>query len=140
MIVDVECLKRAVALFPKLRWKEGQKKFEWFGKWVKDYHGDDAAYKNGIDPETFGQCDHCIEMDGCKYSIGVVNRADGQGYSLVFDFWGQGRRIQEYLGSSAEKLMSEYSREYVTAYAEANGYMLQQETNNEGNLVITMLQ
>ena len=136
---DLECLKKAVSLFPKLKWKEAQKKFEWFGEWVQDYSQTDAAYKHGIDPSTYGQCDHCVELDGCKYSIGVVKRADGQGYSLVWDFWGCGRIIDDYIGHSGEKLMTAYNTEYVAAYAAANGYMLQQEINAEGNIVMTML-
>jgi hypothetical protein len=35
--------------------------WDWFGKWVNDYHGDDAAYKRlGVDPKTYGQCEWAL--------------------------------------------------------------------------------
>lgn len=110
---------------------------------MDDFRRSDAAYLNGIDPKTYGQCDHCIEMEGANYSIGVVKRIDGEGYSLVFDTynrgsWHDGGKISSYIGQACEKLMTAYNTEYVTAYAEANGYMLQQEVNVEGNIVMTL--
>lgn len=120
---DLTILKQAVALFPKLRWKENQTTYRWVGKWYDDYDANDAAYKRGIDPSQYGKCSHCIELDGCAFDIGVTKRKDGDGYSLVWDFIGQGHKINDYIGANAEKLMCEYSRLYCEQYALAAGYV-----------------
>lgn len=30
--------------------------FDWWGRWFDDYHGEDAAYRKGFDPEQYGTC------------------------------------------------------------------------------------
>lgn len=120
---DLEILKRAVATFPELEWREGQKKYTWYGAWVQDYHKDDAAYKRGIDPKDYGKCESAIHMDGVHYEIGVCKRNDGAGYSLVWDFVGDGRKLSECIGKNAEKLMSKYSEMYCEQYALNAGYI-----------------
>lgn len=120
---ELNILKQAVALFPELEWCEGQTTFEWVGRWYKDYHKEDAAYKRGIDPKDYGRCSHAIRMKGVRFEIGVCKRNDGNGYSLVWDFVGDGRRLSECVGNNAEKLMCEYSRLYCEQHALSSGYM-----------------
>lgn len=36
-----------------------RKALDW-GAWLNDYHGEDAAYKNGYDPEDYGNCEFCL--------------------------------------------------------------------------------
>ena len=120
---DLDILKKAVAQFPKLHWMENQKTHAWAGEWVDDYDQKDAVYKRGIDVSQYGHCEHAIKLDGCNYEIGVVKRNDGTGYSLVWDFWAQGKRINQYIGDNAEKLMCEYSRLYCENYALSAGFI-----------------
>lgn len=131
VFTDLECLKRALKKFPKLHWMEGQKKYAWYGKWVNDYSQADAAYKNGIDTEDYGKCEHAIRMDGAQYEIGVCKRKDGSGYSLVWDFYGSGKNISNYVGDGAEKLMVEYSQEYASEFSQNNGFMINKEEDEE---------
>lgn len=89
----------------------GQTNYRWFGTWVKDYHGADAAYKNGIDPKDYGKCVHAIRLKGStnSYEIGLVNRADGKpGYQLIWDFYGSGRNISQAIGQGGERLKDHY--------------------------------
>lgn len=130
-IHDLECLKRALKKFPNLRFQEGQKTFTWFGEWVGDYDKADAAYKNGIAPEDYGKCDHALRLDGNIYEIGIVKRKDGDGYSLVWDFYADGRNISDYIGKGAEKLLVEYSTEFCRMHAEAEGMMFNQTEDSE---------
>lgn len=116
-ITDLEALKQAVLKIKGLCWKEGQQTYKWYGRFVNDYHGGDAAYKNGIDPKKYGTCDHAITVEGSGYEIGIMKRTDGKGWSPVWDFFGTGRKINEVVGDGAEKLMVEYQREYVTRFA-----------------------
>lgn len=133
IITDIDCLKAAVARVPGLHWKENQKTWAWYGKWVGDYDAADAAYKLGIDTKDYGKCEHAIKVDGSNYEIGVMKRKDGKGYSLVFDFFGSnGKKIQQMVGDGCEKLMVEYQRAYVTRFANLeNMNMTWKETKDE---------
>jgi len=122
-ITDLDCARAAAGKFNALTWQENQKTHEWFGKWVKDYHGSDAAYKRGIDPTQYGTCEHAIKVADCQYEIGVVKRTDGNGYSLVWDFYGPGRMIEDIIGKNAEKFMVEYQKEFIARHCMAEGYM-----------------
>jgi hypothetical protein len=97
-----------------------------------------TARARGIDPKQYGTSDHVIHLDGCDYEIGVTKRDDGQGYSLVWDTFGSGKKISKCIGDSAEKLMIEYQSHYIRQFADANGMMLDQSTDSEGNLVLTL--
>ena len=137
IITNIECLKRALAKFPKLKFIEGAKTYEWWGRWENDYAKEDAAYKLGIDPSQYGKCEHKLHMDGVEYEIGICKRKDGQGWSPVWDFVSDGYKLSAYIGDGAEKLMSEYSRQFVLMHAEQEGLSCsQQET--EDSIVLEM--
>lgn len=132
LISDLACLKAAVQKISGLHWKEGQKQWRWYGSWQDDYAAADAAYKLGIDVKDYGTSDHVITVDGSGYDIGVMKRKDGKGYSLVWDFFGTGRHINEVVGDGCEKLMVEYQRAYVTKFANLeNMNMNWEETKDE---------
>lgn len=137
-ISDLEILKKALDKFPKLKWHEGKKKYAWYGRYANDYHKEDAAYHDGINPKDYGKCSHAISMPGVSaYEIGVVEREDGT-YSLIWDFYNSGKEISNYIGKSAELLMAEYSREFILDYASRNGFLMNEYTDGEGNLVLDM--
>jgi hypothetical protein len=140
VITDLDCLKATLARFPKLHWKEGQTSYEWVGKFYNDYDGKDAAYKRGIDPSQYGHSEHALSLDGCKFEIGVTKRKDGEGYSLVWDFIGDGRKLSQYIGDNAEKLMSAYSEEYCRRYAQETGMLFQSTEMEDGNLRVEMIE
>lgn len=117
IISDLNCLQQAVERDPKLIWKEGQKKYAWVGRYYRDYHEEDAAYHHGINPKDYGKCEHAIKVKGCKFEIGVVKRKDGKGYSLVWDFIGDGQKINDAIGKGAEKLISDYQEIYLQTFA-----------------------
>lgn len=137
VVTDLDCLEAVLKqFFPKLQLKRGQKTYKWFGQWVKDYHGEDAAYKNGIDPKDFGKCEHAITMEGCAYEIGLVKAPGKEGFTPIWDFWGTGRQINEYIGKGGEKLMVHYGTEFCNRFAESIGGSANTETDNEDERVI----
>lgn len=79
-------------------------------------------------------------MAGCDYDIGITERKDGAGYALVWDLWGQGQRISDYIGTDAEKLLTQYSHEFINQFANTNGFMLDESVDSEGNIVMNMMQ
>jgi hypothetical protein len=144
---DIDALKVAVDKLG-LEWREGQKTYKWYGTWVNDYHGGDAAYKHGIDPKNYGKCDHAIGVPGKPgaYEVGVVKMEDGS-YSLIYDFWGGGHGLMEKIshegrgGKDCGKLIQTYAREAAVKEAEAQGFFVEEEeTDEEGdiNLYLTM--
>jgi hypothetical protein len=148
IITDLSILQRAVERMSRLKWRPDKKKFNWYGKWVNDYAAADAAYKNGIDVKQYGNCEVCIQVgysenphdDLINYEIGIVPRKDGQGWSIVWDNYDSGTLISEYIGRSAEKLMSLYQEEYVRDYAEKNGFLLEQGFDEEGNIQLSLIE
>jgi hypothetical protein len=140
IITDLDCLKAVLHKFPGLRWKEGQKKYHWAGRWYNDYSKEDAAYKRGIDVKDYGKSEHVLHLDNTTYEIGVCKRKDGQGYSLVWDFVGDGYKLSDAIGKNAEKLMCEYAKEYCTRYAQEMGMMMTSTTTEDGNTLVEMIQ
>ena len=105
-ITDLNALE-AACLYLGLELVRGQKTWKWWGRWVDDYHGQEAAYNFGIDPKEYGTCaEHaiCMKNDANAYEIGVVKRRDGKpGYLLLFDFYGQGENITKIIQGMNEK-------------------------------------
>lgn len=122
-ITDLDCVEAILPRYPKLKLLRNQKSYPWFGSWQDDFDTDAAAYHRGIDVSQYGHCDHALELQGCKYGIGLTKRKDGEGWSLVWDQWGQGHRISEYLGEDAGKFMADYEAEYHRRYGLAAGFI-----------------
>jgi len=118
---------------------ENQQTFEWFGRWVEDYNGKDAAYQQGIKPEDYGKCVHAIKLPNCEYEIGVVNRPDGKGYTLVYDFWGPGQAIVKALGKGCEKFKQLYGVHRATIAAKARGLVVQRTAQANGSIKLNIL-
>lgn len=149
-ITDLGILKKALEKFPKLKFNEGVTRYKWYGRYANDYHLEDAAYHDGISPKDYGKCSHMISMEGANYQIGVVDRGDGS-FTLIWDFYGRkyngvtpmrdrhdGPEITDYLGHSAELLTAEYSREFIHDFATRNGFIMNETTDADGNLVLDM--
>jgi hypothetical protein len=111
-IKDLDSLKEAVTELG-LTFIEGKTKFAWYGRWVNDYHGEDAAFKHGIATEDYGKCEHVIGVPGCGYEIGVLKHPSGDGFTLTYDFWGPGKAIETAVGKGCEKIKSAYAEKVV---------------------------
>jgi hypothetical protein len=138
-VKSLSALKKA-ALACGLELVEGQTTYRWYGRWVQDYHGENAAYKLGIDPKNYGKCDHAIRIPGNAkaYEIGVVKSPNGEGYELVWDFWQGGYGLEAKIGSDGEKLRKEYVKAVTqeTAINEMNCSDVQIEEQKDGSVVM----
>lgn len=141
-IKDLEALKQTCSELG-LEFVEGQKTYKWYGRWVRDYHGNDAAYKNGIDPKNYGKCDHAIRIPGnsSAYEVGVVRLDDGS-YTLIWDFYNGGYGLIKKIGKDGEKLTVGYAktaaRNETKRMAKKFGYSWSEKQNEEGETVISM--
>lgn len=137
LITDLDCLEAVLAKhFPRMKLIRNQKTYKWYGQWVKDYHGSDAAYKNGIDPKSFGKCEHAIKLEGCGYEIGLVKVEGKDGYTAIWDFWGEGRKLSDAMGTGAERLMVAYGQEFCQRFAESVGSTASTEIDNNEELLV----
>ena len=107
--VQVKDLKALASACERLglEFIEGQTTFKWFGQWVGDYNGDDAAFKElGIDPKTYGTCLHAIRVKGAAdhvYEIGVIKHPNRDGYALLWDFWNGGCGLMKHVAAQDDK-------------------------------------
>jgi len=117
----------------------GQKTFKWYGRWVNDYSGEDAAYKAGIKPEDYGKCEHAISVPGNDkaYEIGVVQKPNGQ-WGLVWDFFAGGYGLMEKCGKSAGKLVQEYAAAVATKKAKLQGFAVTRKQLANGHVQLML--
>jgi hypothetical protein len=88
--------------------------YRWYGRWMNDWHTDEAAYKLGIKPEEYGHCNGGYKLvipgDTTGYEIGVHKHPEGAGYCLVYDLYGhKGKALQAKIGEKGERLKQNYT-------------------------------
>ena len=122
-VKDLAALRAACAAVG-LEFREGQKTHRWYGKWVNDYSGANAAFRAGISPSDYGKCDHAIGVPGNAraYEIGVVRRPNGS-YALAWDFFGGGFGLEAVAGAGCSKLVTAYVQEVATRSLRLQGYV-----------------
>jgi len=128
IITDLDILRKAVSGIKGLKWAEGKKEFK-------------AYYRNKEqEKELGGKVEHVIEIDknltSYSYEVGVVRRKDGTGWSLVFDPFDS--YAARHVGRNCENIMSAYNEAYIRDFAEKNGFMMEEATDENGNLVLSM--
>jgi hypothetical protein len=135
IIKDLDCLEEACKELG-LEFKKNQKNYRWFGVWVNDYHDQDAAYKNNVSVENYGKCEHAITCKNWEYDIGLVK--EGDGYKLIYDFFGPGRAIKEKLGNNCEKLKMSYAKHVALKSLKklkSQGFSVKVTENKETNKI-----
>jgi len=108
--------------------RKNQKTYKWYGKWVNDYHGDNAAYKHGINPKDYGKCEHAINVKPGAYEIGVVKN-DKSKHVLIWDFWD--KQVEQACGKGCHKLYESYSKKVATKKLKKLGFTLQSTKKNK---------
>ncbi len=136
-IHDIEALKAACAELG-LTFMENKRTYEWFGQFMNDYSGEDAAYLHGMKPEDYGKCVHAIKVPGAQYEIGVINHPSGKGFGLIYDFYGSGGQpIVKKLGKGCEKLKQIYGVAKTIRLAKSRG-MSVTRTNTAKGIKLTV--
>lgn len=133
-IHDLEALRDACPDLG-LEFVAGQKTYKWYGQHVGDY-----PLPEGFTADMLGKCDHAIRVKGAQgntYEVGVVKSPDGNGYSLLWDFWQGGYGLQAKIGDNGDRLKQAYSVNVgmkelyrqgrrVTKTIDADGYVVLQ--------------
>jgi hypothetical protein len=114
-----------------------KKEFKWYGSWVKDYNKADAAYRQGIDPSTYGHCEHVIRPKGAAandYEIGLAKNPNGAGLVPVLDFFGSGNKLRELVGPQGQHLATAYNKAAIRHEAKLSGYAVTEEKLPSGKI------
>lgn len=124
---DLDALKTAAEALG-FEFREGQTTHRWYGKWLDDWRSPRAASNKGVDPKTFGKCDHALRMrtNPGGYEIGVTEQADGS-YRLVYDSFGNGKAIEDLAGVDLLGLRNEIAAETATNVLKRRGWMVKRE-------------
>lgn len=88
---------------------EGQKQHAWYGRMVGD-SAEGRETEREFGRENLGKCDHVLRLKDHRagdYEIGVVRRDDGT-FSLVYDSWGPGQRLEQRAGKGLTRFKQEY--------------------------------
>jgi hypothetical protein len=113
-----------------LELQPGKTTYKWYGRWMNDYNTGNAAYRQGVEPSTYGQCVHAVKVKGAgpnDYELGLIRNPDGAGLIPAADFWGSGGKIKDAIGEKCEKLGTAYSRAAIQAQASRQGYALTEQ-------------
>lgn len=123
-----------------LEFNEGQKTYRWYGRWLNDYNGENAAFRHGIQPEDYGKCEHALSVPGSvnAYEVGVCKNPNGDGYILIWDFYNRGYGLQDYIGDGGEKLMNSYAKHATINYAHMHGMSVEEEVDENGEINLTL--
>ena len=132
---DLDSLKKAVADCG-LEFREGQKTYRWYGRWMNDFGGENAAYRNGIKPEDYGKCEHAIGVpkSAQAYEIGVVKNPNGPGYVLVVDFWNGGYGLEALAGKDCTKLAQAYGVQVNRKTLTGMGFQVTKKVLKDGTV------
>lgn len=132
VITDLNALKAACARMG-VEYVENQKTYKWWGHSVGDY-----PIPNGFTKEDLGKCDHVIRVPGVGYEVGVCKLKDRPGYTMLYDFFGQGQGLLTKFGQGLTKLVDNYSVEALKAKAKAKGYFTTEKTLPSGAIQLTV--
>lgn len=129
-ITDLTALKAACTRMG-VEFVENTKTYRWWGRSVGDY-----PIPAGFTAKDLGHCDHVIRVPGVGYEVGVVKNKSGKGYTLLYDFYGQGQGLLEKFGKGLTKLADAYSVEVLKAKALAQGYFAEEATADNGEITL----
>ena len=136
-ILNLEILKKSCENIG-LEFVTGQKTFKWYQTWVNDYNAANAAYRNGIDPKTYGKCEHAIKVKNANketYEIGLVRDPErSDAWTMVYDFWQGGFGLEKVAGKNLAILQKEYTKMVSVDQLTNLGYMVEVEELENGEL------
>jgi len=135
-IKDLKCLKEAVERMGG-EFVEGQTTFTWYGRFLNDWRENgkisERAAINRVDAANFGKCLHAIKIKDCRYEIGVIQDPDGKGYKLIYDEFGEGRKLVEWLGGENYKMIkAQYGTRVFARDMKRKGYRITTSTAANG--------
>jgi hypothetical protein len=140
---DLDALKAAAEKLG-LIFREGQRHYRWYGRSVGDY-----PLPEGFTAADLGKCDHALSVreNPGAYEVGVVQKKDGSGFQLLWDFWNRGRSygdfgkgLEDVVGENACKLQQEYAVEVAKKYWLGQGWQVTEDRKEDGTVQLNAVQ
>lgn len=78
-------------------------------------------------------------MPGSTYEIGVVNRPDGKGMTLIYDHYGPGAEISRRLGHNCEKLVQRFNTNVTAKAFRKRGHKVVERVTTDGTIRLECL-
>jgi hypothetical protein len=112
-----------------------QSTYKWFGQHVGDY-----PIPEGYTVEDMGKCEFALSIphNSEAYEIGIVERKDGMGWDMLWDFWEGGYGLQETIGEDGNRLKQLYSKHAVIEKAQRNGFRVKEERDEKGQIQLRL--
>jgi hypothetical protein len=118
-----------------LTFDRNRSSWRWYGRFLSDYNGNDAAFKHGVKPEEYGTADAgVITCPGAGYDVGVYKV--GNTYRLVYDNWHGGMGLDEKLGVGLTRLKAQYGIEVAKRILSKQGYRCKPRIDKHGRPMI----
>ena len=135
IVRDIDALKAACRVLG-LEFREDQKNYKWFGRFVDAYNPSDTSYNYQVSREDYGHCEHAIGIAGRKkaYEVGVMKRKDGKGFALHYDPYDGGYGLEQVIGKNASKLRQAYAVEVAKKQARKQGFRVQEKVTQDGKV------
>ena len=108
-----------------------QKTYKWYGRWMNDFNGEDAAYRK-VSPKDYGKCDHAVTHPKCQYEIGLIKQEDGA-FLVIADEWGPGG-LAPVFGKGMQKLKQRYGTAVAAKAMRRQGFMVKETADDKGNV------
>lgn len=111
-----------------------QSNYRWFGSHVGDY-----PLPEGFTASDLGKCEYALSIPDSPnaYEVGVAPSPDGDGYTLLWDFWSGGYGLQAQVGQNGSRLIQEYARAIVEQQV-GNEWSMTDQMTEDGSLVLTL--
>lgn len=98
-----------------------KKTYNWYQQFVNDSEtGRQFARERGV--SEMGKCEHVLRLKNASagdYEVGLVKSLDGDGWNIVYDEYGSGRKLSAALqGREAPALKREYAAAVATKRAQ----------------------
>lgn len=108
---------------------------------VTQYHwyGTNRGGRNAGGQLVDASCAHVLRVPNTgqeHYEVGVVQRADGRGFELVYDNWGPGARLDQLAGPGLVNLRREYAALTSARALRTAGWSVTRRVNAQGEIVI----
>ena len=140
-ITNLDDLKAAAESLG-LEFCEGKTTYEWFGQSIGD-----TPLPAGYTVDDLGKCQHAIRIPTDRhgesfaqfgvfpYEIGVDVRRDGKhGWVLIWDYYGGGMGLSQFVGERCERLKQAYASAAAKRTMRLQGYRCHEQKLPNGSI------
>ena len=112
-----------------------QDTYRWYGRYVGDW-----PLPEGYTEEDLGHCTYAMGLPNNDeaYEVGVVERKDGKGWDMCWDFYQKGYGLQDAIGEDGTNLKTGYTKTLTINEARKNGFRVKERRNEHNQVELTL--